>query len=51
MSRFANFTTERMMPAASKPTATSFIFVDTFSKGNVDFFHARGPITSWVPMH
>lgn len=50
-SRSANFTTERIVTAASKITATSFIFVDTFSKGNVDFFCARGPITSWIPIH
>lgn len=50
-SRSANFTTERVIPATSKKTATSFIFVDTFSMGNVDFFHVRGPITSRIAMH
>lgn len=50
-SRSASFTTERIALAASKTTATGFIFVDTFSKENVDLFHARGPITSWILMH
>lgn len=50
-SRSASFTTERVIPATSKKTATSFMFVDTFSVVNVDFFHVRGPITSQIPIH